>query len=192
MYSIVNIIKHWVTKPHCKLDTNILARMGMFAMSIQSSDTMKRLAKELHSAVVERVWFRYLRQRLILSHNYLSYLQMVPPSNSHSTITPKIVVPSKPRDLAIGLLILEGDKYAHLLPDDYITFFKQQSGGKSVKEVFEINRNVAHWVKQAVLRCEDLEARSGVLNFFLHTAKVIDHVDVIHLRELTISFAAML
>ena len=71
MYSIVNIIKHWVTKPHCKLDTNILARMGMFAMSIQSSDTMKRLAKELHSAVVERVWFRYLCQRLILSHNYL-------------------------------------------------------------------------------------------------------------------------
>ena len=53
MYSIVNIIKHWVTKPHCKLDTNILARIGKFAMSIQSSETTKRLAKELHLAVVE-------------------------------------------------------------------------------------------------------------------------------------------
>jgi len=188
-YSIVNILKYWVTKPYCKVDHNVLARMGEFAMSIQSSETMKRLAKELHLASVEHVWFQYFRRHLIMSHCYLSYLQLISPSRSYSTISRKEVAPSKPRDLAIGLLILQGDKYTRLLPADYIAYFQRPSGENNVRDVFETDRSITYWVMHTILQCEDLEARSGLFNFFLLAAEVIVPVDAIHMHELTTTFA---
>ena len=74
MYSIIAAMKYWVTNPSFKVDTNILARMDQFAMSIQSPQTMEKMAKQLHLAVTEHVWFQCFRQPLILSHCLLLYL----------------------------------------------------------------------------------------------------------------------
>ena len=50
-------MQYWVTAPYVKVDIDVLDVMKEFAMSIKSSEVMKRLAKELCCAIAERVWF---------------------------------------------------------------------------------------------------------------------------------------
>jgi hypothetical protein len=52
MYSIISILRYWVTKPYFKVDPNVLDVMREFATSIQKTS---RIARELHSAIAERV-----------------------------------------------------------------------------------------------------------------------------------------
>jgi hypothetical protein len=79
--------------------------------------------------------------------------------------------PTKSRDLAVALLILEGDKYTRILPADYISYFQQEEN--NIRDVLETNNSIVYWVKQAVLRCDNLEARSKVLRLLIYTAEVI-------------------
>jgi hypothetical protein len=104
------------------------------------------------------------------------YLQPIFPSNSHTTIPHKTKQPPKPRDLAIALLILEGDKYTRILLADYISCFQQ--GENNVRDALETNHTITCWVQQAVLRCDEVEARSRLVEFFVYTAEVTGHLDV--------------
>ena len=61
-------MKHWVKGTYFEVDTNVLAQIKQFAISIRGGGTMKRLAEELHSAATERVGFQCHCQRLISSH----------------------------------------------------------------------------------------------------------------------------
>lgn len=79
--------------------------------------------------------------------------------------------PTNARELAIALSKLEGDKYARILPTDYISYF-QHGSGNAVKAAFEMNNKVASWVKQSILRYDDLGKRSEILKFFIYTAEV--------------------
>ena len=49
-------MKYWVTNPCFKVSDTVLSQMGDFAMSIQSSESMKTLAERLFSDTTERVW----------------------------------------------------------------------------------------------------------------------------------------
>lgn len=173
MSSVIDVMKYWVTSPYFKLDINVLARVMEFALSIQSSESMKNLTQELHLAAAERVWFHYFCQRLILSHRWLLYLQLISPSIPHTIISLEPAKPTGPRDLAIALLILEGDKYARILPADYISYFQQQPGENTVRDVLETKCKIICWVQQAILRCDELGERSELLKFFVSTAEVI-------------------
>lgn len=71
MCSIINVMRYWVMTRYLTIDTNILSHMHEFALSIQGSDMMERLAltsiqssermkisaNELCLAIAERVWF---------------------------------------------------------------------------------------------------------------------------------------
>jgi len=136
-----------VTKPYFKVDPNVLASMKEFATSIQR---MSRIARELHSALAEH---------------------LISPSRPQTATPSKSIEPSKSQDLAIGLLILEGDKYTRILPADYISYFTQQSGTNHVGDAFDTNHMITHWVKYTILNCHDLEERSRLLSFFVDTAE---------------------
>jgi hypothetical protein len=162
-------MKYWVQKPSFKVDADLLAEMKKFATSTHGSKTMERLAKELQLATAERERFEDTRQ---------SYLRPITPRRSHST---RITQPTKARDLAIALLILEGDKYSRIHPADYISYFQQQPGENNVRDALITKQNIAYWVKHAVLRCDKLEERTGQLKFFVYTAEVTGHVDAVHI-----------
>ena len=49
-------MKYWATNPYLTIDTNVLARIQEFSMSICSSPLMTELATELHLIVTKRVW----------------------------------------------------------------------------------------------------------------------------------------
>ena len=69
--------------------------------------------------------------------------------------------------------MLEGDKYTRILPADYISYFQHQSGNNNIRDAFETNNSITYWVKQQVLRCDDLQSRSDVLTFYVYTAEVM-------------------
>jgi son of sevenless-like protein len=172
-------MKCWVTTPHFEVYTNDLARMKEFAASIQNSSrgAIENLAQELQSATTERVWFRYFCQCLILSHHWLLYLQLVSLSRPHTTISPKPTKPTEPQDLANALLILEGDKYTRILPATCISYFQPRSGQNYVRDALETNHTISSWIQQAVLLCDELGDRIGVLKFFILVAEVTGHPD---------------
>lgn len=111
-----------------------------------------------------------------LSHCCSSFLQSIYLSRPYTTPTQ----PKTPRDLAIALLILEGDKYTHILPADYISYFQQQPGEDSVTGVLEANLAITVWVQRTILRCDKLKDRRGLLEFFVSAVKVTGHVDAVH------------
>jgi hypothetical protein len=173
-------MKYWVTTPYFEVNTNILVRIKEFSASIQCPGAINKLAQELHSATAGRVWFHYLCQCLILSHHWLLYVQIISPSRPHTKTSQKPTAPTKPRDLAIALLILEGDKYTRIPQADYIPYFQLKPGENHVRDALETNHTITYWVQQAVLSCDELGARSGVLKFFVSTAEVTGHVDLVH------------
>jgi len=147
---VIDVMKYWVTSPYFKVDINVLARMMEFASSIQSLKPMDKLAQELHSAAAER---------------------LISPSIPHTMISPKPAKPTKPRDLAIALLMLEGDMYTRILPADYISYFQQQPGENTVRDVLETKYKITCWVQQVILSYDKLGERSELLKFFVSTAE---------------------
>lgn len=77
-----------------------------------------------------------------------------------------------PRDLAIALTLLEGDKYKAIVPCDYIAHLRRHSGFNSVEVACSVNNKIVLWVKQSVLHYDTAELRTQVLKFFLNTAQV--------------------
>jgi len=64
-------MKYWVTHPHLDVGITVLTQIREFAMSIETSERMKELARELYSVTTERVWFQGFFQLLTLSHHCL-------------------------------------------------------------------------------------------------------------------------
>jgi len=163
MYSIITLLKHWARNAYFEVDTNVLAQMQEFALSIGSSETMRRLGIELHSVATERAAFQ-------------GHYQPISPPLSHVTISQGIVRPTEARDLAIAFLIVERDRYTHIRPADWISYFENQPGQNKVKAACETNDIIVNWVKMSVLTTRDLDARSDVLKFLVYTAEVTGHL----------------
>lgn len=77
-----------------------------------------------------------------------------------------------PRDLAIALTLLEGDKYKCILPTDYIAHLRRQRRSNHVEAAYLTNNKIVLWVKQSVLHYDAIESRVQVLKFFINTAQV--------------------
>ena len=68
--------------------------------------------------------------------------------------------------------MLEGDRYTHILPGDCISHLQPGSGNDNINAAYNTNTKIINWVKQAVLRGNDLESRGEVLKFFVYIAEV--------------------
>lgn len=84
----------------------------------------------------------------------------------------KISQPTEPHDLACALFILEGEKYTSILPADCISHLRGESGNNNIKLASDTNNKIINWVKQGILRQDDLDTRTQVLKFFVNTAEV--------------------
>jgi len=51
-------MKYWVSHPHLDVGIIVLTQIREFALSVESSERMKELAKELYSVTTERVWIK--------------------------------------------------------------------------------------------------------------------------------------
>jgi len=93
---------------------------------------------------------------------------LTPPLSSH----PAIPRPPNPQDLAIALVVLEGDNYTRILPRDYISFLQHPEANNNIEIARNTNRQIVNWVKYSILRYDDLTMRRDTLQFFVHAAQV--------------------
>jgi hypothetical protein len=89
---------------------------------------------------------------------------------------PKVNMP-EPQDLAIALLILGRDKYDPIIPADYISYFKQNSGENNVRDALITNCIITYWVKQTILYHNNPEDRRNFFEFFIRVAEVMEYVN---------------
>lgn len=76
-----------------------------------------------------------------------------------------------PRDLAIGLTLMEGDLYNAILPTDYLVHLRRRPA-TNVDTASAMNNKIILWVKKSILHYDKLENRADVLRFFINTAQV--------------------
>jgi son of sevenless len=77
-----------------------------------------------------------------------------------------------PRDLAVALTVLEGERYNCLLSADYIDHLLRPSTSEHIIAACTTNNKIIFWVKRSMLLPEKFEHRAEVFKFFLNTAVV--------------------
>jgi len=80
-------------------------------------------------------------------------------------------MPPNPRDLAIALMMLEGEKYTRIIPGDYISYLQHPEANNNIAIACRTNYQIVNWVKHNVLGSDDLRTRNAVLEFFVHAAE---------------------
>ena len=70
-------------------------------------------------------------------------------------------------------MMLEGDKYARILPGDYISHLRGPRENGNIQAAYYTNNQITDWVVYSILRYDELEMRTNVLIFFVRTAEVI-------------------
>lgn len=77
-----------------------------------------------------------------------------------------------PKDLAIALTIIEGDRWGSIRPADYIHYFTKNPGHNPIEMAWVTNNTIVSWVKKSILRSENVEIRGETFKFFVHVAEV--------------------
>ncbi|KAF8892698.1 ras guanine nucleotide exchange factor domain-containing protein [Infundibulicybe gibba] len=155
-YDIFMVIMYWLSSGHLQVDPQLLWQMKNFcltAMSMKSSQTMNNKAWDLLELIEDR------SNRDPSSPLALSPGRKIPRASD-----------ILPRDLAIALALLEGDKYRAILPTDYIAHLKRYPGINGVEVACQTNNKIILWVKQSVLHYDEIDSRVQVLKFFINAA----------------------
>ncbi|TFK42874.1 ras guanine nucleotide exchange factor domain-containing protein [Crucibulum laeve] len=156
-YNIFMVLMHWLKSRRLQVDQQLLWQMRNFcesAIRMKTSATMVDKARDLFQLIKDRP-----AQDLLNSPLALSPGRRVPSASQ-----------MHPHGLAIGLTLLEGDKYKNILPSDYIAHLRRLTIPNNVEAAYLTNNKIVLWVKQSVLHYEEVENRTQVLSFFINTA----------------------
>ncbi|EFI28427.1 TKL/TKL-ccin protein kinase [Coprinopsis cinerea okayama7 len=164
-YTIFKVLMYWLLGRHLPVNTALLWRMEEFcqsAIKLKTSQPMIMKGNELLQLIEERI----AEQRLEESRS--SPFDLSPDRRvlSSSQITP--------RDLAIALTLLEGDKFRKIQPCDYLAHQRRQpiSGYLNhVKAAAIVNTRIVQWVKQSILHFDEVRHRADVIKFYINTAR---------------------
>lgn len=83
--------------------------------------------------------------------------------------------PQTPKDLAVALTILEGEKYESIMPCDYLAYLRGENINgyhNPVEIACIVNNHIIQWVKQSILHYDEVLPRADVIKFYIHTAMV--------------------
>ncbi|KAF8181559.1 ras guanine nucleotide exchange factor domain-containing protein [Pholiota molesta] len=155
-YNVFMVITYWLSNRHLVVDHQLLWQMKTFcesAIRMKSSTTMSDKARDLLQMIENRAHQDIPSSPLSPGRRMLKASEI------------------KPRDLAIALTLLEGDKYKVLVPSDYIAHLRRHPGYNNVQGAYTINNKIVFWVKDSILHYDRVDQRADVLKFFIHTAQ---------------------
>ncbi|KAJ7135013.1 ras guanine nucleotide exchange factor domain-containing protein [Mycena crocata] len=134
------------------------------------------------SSHIKQFCFSVLAEKTSLMHDNARNLLRLAGERATVDIKPSSVTPSStkiprtadilPRDLAIALTLLEGDRYGSIRPADYLSHLRKidMEGPNNVDAASTENNKIILWVKKSVLTPSRVETRAEVLKFFVNTA----------------------
>ncbi|KAJ7489946.1 ras guanine nucleotide exchange factor domain-containing protein [Mycena galericulata] len=152
--NIFAVLTFWVSNTRLQVCPQLLSDMKHFSLSVMTEKTsMNEKARNLLHLTEERATID----------------KPVSPITPPSTKIPR-TADILPRDLAIALTLLEGDKYRSILPADYLSHLRKLDGSNNVDAARLANNRVVLWVKKSVLTPSRVETRAEVFKFFVNTA----------------------
>jgi hypothetical protein len=102
------------------------------------------------------------------------------PSSITSSFDPATHKGPSPRQLALALAVLEGERYQRILPAEYIAHAgRQPLYCPNLLAAIAFNETVHNWVQSSILDLDfaggwdELNRRSEIKEYFVQTAKVI-------------------
>ncbi|KAF8168726.1 kinase-like domain-containing protein [Pholiota molesta] len=140
-YNVFMVITYWLSNRHLVVDHQLLWQMKTFCESAIRMKSSTTITQDIPSSPLSP-------GRRMLKASEI-----------------------KPRDLAIALTLLEGDKYKVLVPSDYIAHLRRHPGYNNVQGAYTINNKIVFWVKDSILHYDRVDQRADVLKFFIHTAQ---------------------
>ncbi|TDL18562.1 ras GEF, partial [Rickenella mellea] len=127
-----------------------------FASSITTPETIAKDAKDLASTI-----------DIMINQTENAQLDEYP--------SPTRTIPKghdiTPAGLAVGLTLLENDKYQAITTVDCISHLLRTQSPNKVTAVQIANKQIMNWVKKSILRTNRLDGRRDVFKFFVNTAE---------------------
>ncbi len=77
----------------------------------------------------------------------------------------------EPRDLAIGLTMLEGDHFRALRPPDYIVHLTKGLSD-NMNKIIQTKNKIRAWIIDRIFHYDTIDRRAGILKYFIDTAIV--------------------
>jgi hypothetical protein len=94
------------------------------------------------------------------------------PSTSESVTTLRALLDNTSQQIAAALTFLEGLMFSRLRPADYINCVREHQGDNRVADATMTTHKITYWVKQRVLRSDQIKRRGKAFKFFIQTAEV--------------------
>ncbi|KAL0947206.1 hypothetical protein HGRIS_013323 [Hohenbuehelia grisea] len=156
--NVMILVTYWVSNHHLDLSPKLRSQMHEFAVTAlserTSSNAMKARAKDIISGLEQRNVHRQ--------------------ESASPLLSPRRKIPRTsdlvPRDVAIAMTLLEGDKFVQILPAGYIGYLRKSTDAYCVDTALAINAQITYWVKRSILRCDAIKDRCEALKFFVNTA----------------------
>ncbi|KAJ7470512.1 ras guanine nucleotide exchange factor domain-containing protein [Mycena latifolia] len=154
--NVFGVLTFWLSSSRLQVHAQLLSQIEQFCWSVVSTkaSSLNENARRL---------LQLARERANMDNALASPLV---PSSTKIPRTADIL----PRDLAIALALLEGDKYSSILPADYIRHLRKLEGPNRVDAASVENNRIILWVKKSVLTPSRVETRAEVLKFFVNAA----------------------
>lgn len=150
---------------------------------------MRELAKDLMISSGTPV-------RMSLIHSLPFYLnrshapQLSPPSPISSLFSQNDRDPSPPasgKEIAYGLMLLEGDHFSRIHASDCLYHLRGQPEER-IRAATDLNNRVMYWVKKSILRNESLKTRTELLESMIVAAEARKPNSSTAVRKLSIKF----
>ncbi|KXN87744.1 hypothetical protein AN958_08220 [Leucoagaricus sp. SymC.cos] len=152
--NILAALKYWVKTPHLPLEPQLVWQMRNFCENAKRRTnglTMKKKA-----------------DRVILALNHDIRAASLPLPVQGPPLTADDV---RPVDLAIGLTLLESDKYKQIYPSDYLLHLGGRQTSVAIEAVGGISLKLMRWAQKIMLYYDKVLERTKMMTFFLNTAK---------------------
>ena len=94
------------------------------------------------------------------------------PSPSELVTSVTTLLNNTSMQIATSLTSLDALMYSRLRPADYINYLRELQGPNRVADACASTLKIILWVKQKVLRSENIKRRGKAFKFFLETAEV--------------------
>jgi len=173
--SIIDIVKYWIKDGNFAPSDKLFQSMKSFCgTAIQVKLPVPTVANKLRNllqAIETQVCYLLFRMvvRILIPCFWIEI--------RHTPIISEISGPIhkssriKPRDLAIGLTLLEGDYFRALRPHDYIMHLTKGLSD-NINQIFQTKSKIRAWIIDRILHYDSIRWRSAILKFFIETAFV--------------------
>ncbi|KAI0287928.1 ras guanine nucleotide exchange factor domain-containing protein [Russula brevipes] len=158
-YPILLFLRTWLRGEGERMDCALLASIREFAISVDGSNILKEVVREVVNLAGEKL------NVVVPSPRPLPLRPQQRPSS------PSSPEQFKARDIAVSLSVIEGECYSEITQADYMAHLRGTPITAHIASTTKTNNRLMNWVKMRILSPEDVMKRATNFKRFVLTAE---------------------